>query len=67
MQGPHLSAKPSHFCKLDATTSEKAFYKFYNFKELCVKYKIVYMTSPNISIYSTWYVLQTYYLTSYDN
>ena len=48
MQGPHLSAKPSHFCKLDATTSEKAFYKFYNFKELCVKYKVVYMTSPNI-------------------
>ena len=62
MQGPHLSAKPRHFCNLDMATSKKTFLdlklyvlqlQFHKIKG-SLKYKITALTPPNIHI--TWYI-----------
>ena len=58
MQGPHLSAKPRHFCNLDMATSKKTFLdlklyvlqlQFHKIKG-SLKYKIPALTPPNIHI-----------------
>ena len=65
MQGPHLSAKPRHFCNLDMATSKKTFLdlklyvlqlQFHKIKG-SLKYKIPPPTPPNIHI-----IVLTYYM-----